>query len=210
MAAVRAGKGAALVAEEFALDQLGRDRGAVDGDKRLSRPRRAGVEKAGTDLLADAAFAGEEDVAVDGGDAYQHRLDPPHGGRDAELAGGLWRTARGQLTQALDQRLHLEGLEQIVHRAGADETHRLGNVAIGGDEQEGGGGQRHRPAEQGFPVHVGQADVAHHHRRLNPLQSREGLAATAPPQRRETLELEALDQGFAEQRIILNQRYARS
>src|SRR5262249_25559651 len=56
----RAGEGAALVTEKFALeDRLGESR-AVDRDERLVRPRALGVDGAGDELLAGATLSDDE------------------------------------------------------------------------------------------------------------------------------------------------------
>ena len=77
----RAGEGALLVAEELALEQLARDRGAVDRDERARRARRARlVDGARDQLLAGAGLAGDEHGRV----GRRHPLD---------LAHALWRAA---------------------------------------------------------------------------------------------------------------------
>src|SRR6185295_9497308 len=56
----RAGEGALLMSEELALEKLGRNRAAVDGDER-PRPARAGiVDRAGRELLARARLAQDQ------------------------------------------------------------------------------------------------------------------------------------------------------
>src|SRR5207247_3560785 len=52
-----------LVAEELVLDQLLRDRGAVDLDERLLAPRRAGVDGSSDQLLAAAVLAANQHAA---------------------------------------------------------------------------------------------------------------------------------------------------
>src|SRR5690606_38966876 len=59
-----AGEGAALVAEELALDQVGRDRAAVDHDERAGRARALLVDRLGDGALAGAGLAVEQDGAV--------------------------------------------------------------------------------------------------------------------------------------------------
>ena len=49
-----AGEGAALVAEQLALDQLARDRRHVDRDERPAAPLAVIVQRAGDQLLAGA------------------------------------------------------------------------------------------------------------------------------------------------------------
>ena len=59
------------MAEQFALEELGRQRRAVDLDERLVAPERSLMDGAGDELLADAALAANQygDVAV------RHLLD---------------------------------------------------------------------------------------------------------------------------------------
>ena len=68
----------ALVPEELALEELGRQRGAVHLDERPVAPRRSLVDRARDQLLADAALAANQhgDVAV--GDLLDHRRDAAH------------------------------------------------------------------------------------------------------------------------------------
>ena len=61
---VRAGEGAALVAEQLALDQRRRQRGAVDDDERPVAPAALAVERAREQLLARARLAEEQDGRV--------------------------------------------------------------------------------------------------------------------------------------------------
>src|SRR5207253_922983 len=68
----RAGEGAALVTEQLGLEELARERRAVDGDEGLSRARTTGVNRLGDELLAGAALADDEDAGVDGGRATRH------------------------------------------------------------------------------------------------------------------------------------------
>src|SRR5690606_24704206 len=70
-AAPRVGAGDARprrVAEELALEESLRNRGAVDGDERLPSTRRALVDRAGDELLSGAALAGDQDRRVEAGD----------------------------------------------------------------------------------------------------------------------------------------------
>src|SRR5262249_14103705 len=59
-AAHGAGERAALVAEELALDELLRDRRAIDLDEGLPASGRVIVQRAGDELLAGTALAGDE------------------------------------------------------------------------------------------------------------------------------------------------------
>jgi hypothetical protein len=53
----RAGERPPFVAEEFALDQIVRDRGAVDRDERFARAGAGLMDRAGEDFLARSRFA---------------------------------------------------------------------------------------------------------------------------------------------------------
>ena len=67
----RAGERAALVAEQLALDEAFGDRRAVDLDERAVLARRAEVQRAGDELLARAALAGDEHRGRALGDAVR-------------------------------------------------------------------------------------------------------------------------------------------
>ncbi len=71
LVAGRAGERALLVAEQLRLDQLLRQRRAVDLDERALRAAAAHVDRVGDQLLADAVLALDQDVGV----ALGHRLD---------------------------------------------------------------------------------------------------------------------------------------
>src|SRR5690606_14608997 len=60
LVARRVGERAAPVPEELALEQVLGDGAAVDRDEGPRPARRPGVERAGDELLADAALAGDE------------------------------------------------------------------------------------------------------------------------------------------------------
>ena len=92
----RAGEGAALVAEELALDESSGQRGAVDLDE---RPRRRGavhVDRARHQLLAGAALAGDQDPArarrrrARRGGAARRSPGPPRRSRPRDSA---WRSS---------------------------------------------------------------------------------------------------------------------
>jgi hypothetical protein len=79
-----AGEGPLLVAEELAFEQVLGDRRAIDADERLLRSARLAVDIARHDFLADAAFAGDQDRGVRGGDLvgelhhFRHRRVARH------------------------------------------------------------------------------------------------------------------------------------
>jgi hypothetical protein len=67
--AVRAGEGAAAVAEQLALEEVTRDRGAVEGDEGPLSAVREFVNSPGQDLLAGAALARDQDIDLGPRDA---------------------------------------------------------------------------------------------------------------------------------------------
>ena len=64
----RAGERAAFVAEQFAFQKLFRNRGAIDGKKRLCAAVAVMINRAGDQFFSRAAFAGDERGGVAGGD----------------------------------------------------------------------------------------------------------------------------------------------
>src|SRR5215212_7119237 len=61
MAVERAGEGALLVTEQDGLDEVGRDRAAIDRDHRLAAAWGRGVDRLGDHFLARSAFALDQD-----------------------------------------------------------------------------------------------------------------------------------------------------
>src|SRR6185436_16671026 len=84
--AIGAGERAAHVSEELALDQVLRQRRAVDGGERLRAPRRVAVNRARDQLLAGAGLAEDADRDVAAGDARHQRANLAHHGRIADDA----------------------------------------------------------------------------------------------------------------------------
>ncbi len=60
----RAGEGAGLIAEQLALQEVFRQRGAVDGHKGLGHPPAGGVDAVGEELLAGAGLPGDQHVGI--------------------------------------------------------------------------------------------------------------------------------------------------
>ena len=98
-----AGERALLVAEDLALHQLGRDRGAVDGVKRRRGSPRQRVDGVGGDFLAGAALAGDQHRDVGGGHLADHLEDVAHRLAGAhQLAEALRPRRRGELSCIVD------------------------------------------------------------------------------------------------------------
>src|SRR6266852_724467 len=75
----RAGKGAALVAEEFAFDEAVWNRSTIDADQRLVSPRAGVMDKLRRQFFACSGLARDQHVAVEGGDPSKAGLDGSHG-----------------------------------------------------------------------------------------------------------------------------------
>ena len=80
----RAGEGAFFVAEQFALDQLARDRGHVDRDKRAVAPLAVIVQRASDQFLAGAALAHDRHGEVGAHQPGEHAVDLLHRRRAAD------------------------------------------------------------------------------------------------------------------------------
>src|SRR5262249_639896 len=76
-ARVRAGGGAALVAEELALDEVERDRAAIDPDHRAGAARAQRVDRVRDELLPGAGLADEEHGGVGRSDPLDVLEDAP-------------------------------------------------------------------------------------------------------------------------------------
>jgi hypothetical protein len=196
-----AGEGPALVAEELAFDQTGRDRGAVDLDERGGAARRAEVQRAGDELLAGAALAGDEDGRGAGGDGADDLADRLHlrraadhagvGARVGELLGGRrGRGDRGARTIAGGDRLlddlvdliAVERLLEVVERAELDRLDRRVDAAVGRQQDHGQVRLVDRQRlQQADAVEVRHAQVGDHHvegplrRRLDAAESRRAV-----------------------------------
>src|SRR4029077_14075703 len=73
-----AGEGPLLVAEELALEEGLRERGAVHGHEGTCGARAPAMDRARRDLLADAALAEQEDRRIGARDLAERFLDRPH------------------------------------------------------------------------------------------------------------------------------------
>src|SRR5439155_8973160 len=74
----RARERAPLVAEQLALEEFRRQRRAIDFHERAVAPRRALMDRARHQLLADAALAAEQDGDVAVGDLFDDGGDRTH------------------------------------------------------------------------------------------------------------------------------------
>ena len=125
-AGVRAGEGAAFVAEQFAFQQGFRNGRAVDGDERLRGALAVLVNRARDQFLAGAGFAANQHGDGGGGHAPDFLVDGLHGAAVAD-DGGLGRpgfphfqrfghepAAGHGLGDQIEQFAHVKRLEEIV------------------------------------------------------------------------------------------------
>src|SRR4051794_16033947 len=90
------GERAFFVAEQLGFDQVGRNRAAIDGDKRLLRALTHLVNGAGNEFFAGSALADDEDGGIRGGHFLDHLVERLHGlGRPVQQAEALQRSLRG-------------------------------------------------------------------------------------------------------------------
>ena len=170
-----AGEGAALVAEQFGLQQLLRDRRGVDGDERPTRSRAVAVQRARHQFLAGARLAGDHHRRVglrQAADRAEHllhrrRLAEYLRHRFADFAGGVLAHALVHRTaDQFDRMINIEGFGQVFVGAALEGGHRAFEVGVGGHDDD----RQRRVArlgllqqfKAGFPRH---ADVADHHLR---------------------------------------------
>src|SRR4029077_21287606 len=135
MSRLRAGEGALLVAEQLALDQLVRDRAAIDRDKRLFGARRDLMNKFGCHLFADTALPSYQQRAVDIGDPPQQYFDLAHRIRVAEFARSTGLPLE-QPRDAVEQVGEFIRLDDVVDRACLHQANRILDLAEAGDKQE--------------------------------------------------------------------------
>ena len=121
-----AGEGALLVAEQFRLQQVFGDGGAVQRDERAGGAARAAVQMARQDLLAGAGFAADQHRRF----GLRHLLGAPDGGGHSRIAHDQRvGFAGGGLQDGRDQ-VGVGRQRQEFARAGADRAQRGFGVAL--------------------------------------------------------------------------------
>ena len=136
-ALVGSGEGAFLVPEKLALDQVRRDRAAVDRHERLLAPARQGMDRLGGRLLAAAALARDHDRRIRARDSRDDRARLAHGVRDAhhrpEMAGLVQGLPQGGVAvlggasgpEALEHGFELHGTKRLDEVIEGARLHRL-------------------------------------------------------------------------------------
>ena len=149
---VRAGEGALEVAEQFALEQVGRDRAAMHGDERFPRAPARRMQGAGDKLLARSRRAEDQDRRLGRADAGDQLAQPLHRRARADHAVGRRLPAqaldlplqRRLLQGALDgelQQFGLDGLGQEIPGSGRDRRERVFVVGVRGQHDDRNGGE---------------------------------------------------------------------
>ena len=139
------GEGTLLVSEEFALEKVLGDRGAVDRKQAFLAPLAVGVDGACDELLAATALAGHQHGGVAHGDTADHLEDRLHRlgladdvvavllDGEGRLRGRRRAEFRGRLEGAVDDHLHVEGSALLAEEIKGAELHRLDH-RLGGAE----------------------------------------------------------------------------
>ncbi|AUX48415.1 uncharacterized protein SOCE26_099490 [Sorangium cellulosum] len=215
-----AGEGAAHVAEQLALQELGRQGAAVDGDEGPAAPLGEVVERARRQLLAGAGLAEQEDGGVGGRDAGDDLADGGDavaraeqaqlvalGADDAAEAGDL-AAQPAALDGVLDLLEQVEVVEGLREEAVGAAPHRLDgglDRAVGREDDDGHvrGALLHL-AEHVEPVAVVEAEVDDHG--VHGLAGEGGDAAAAGQLRGDPVAvvLEAEGEQLAEVRLVVD------
>ena len=143
--AIGAGEGAALVAEELALQQVLGQRRAVDRDQRAAAGDVAEVDRLGHQLLARAGLAGDQDGARRRADPGDPLEDLAHARALAQqvMVGGLSLEPAAKIgdfvdqpavfERMVDQNLEADRVERLLNQVVGAELHRLDGVFDGGE-----------------------------------------------------------------------------
>ena len=148
---LRAGEGAALVAEELALEQVLRNRRRIDRDESLGGARAVAMQRAGDEFLAGSRLARDEHRRVrlrEPADGAKHLLHSgclsedlgfllPCGGDRLDLAATFVEGAPHELHRVV----HIERLRQVFEGAALECRYRALQVRVRGHDDDGRGGQ---------------------------------------------------------------------
>ena len=169
----RAGEGAFDVAEHLAFHQLPRDRAAIDRDERPVAARAQLVDRLGAELLAGAAFAGNEDRGAALGGAFDDVVDRAHRQRGADqpgkpavfgdVAGGGETFQPAPVQRVPDRDQQAVGGERLDDEVVGALAHRLDRgidrAVRGNDDHRRGQAAPADRAQDLDAVHVGQFEV---------------------------------------------------
>ena len=169
---LRTGEGTAFVTEELGFEELARDRGGIERDERLGRPRAVTMQGPRNQLLSGARLAGDEHREVRSGqpsDRTEHLLhrgrrpdDSRSGGdhRGSRIPGRVFPVASHCTLDQGDRLVGVERLRQVLERTAPIGGHGAVEVGIAGHdhhrEMRIAGGDL---SEQIQTIHAGHADV---------------------------------------------------
>jgi hypothetical protein len=145
-----AGKGSLLMAEEFAFHEFVGDGGAVDLDEGAGGEGRVGVDVSGEELLAGAGLTHEEDADIAFGGQSGLFDDALEGGGGAQHTGAadlLFEAfiffPEDELVEGVadseENAVAVERFFEEVVGAGVDGLDGVGDGAVSGDHDDGGG-----------------------------------------------------------------------
>ncbi len=132
-----AGERAALMPEQFALQKVLRDRGAVDGDERFLASLAVPIDRAGDQFLARATFARDQRSRIthrelaDEFEHVLHRLGPAHDCRcrNPPIRGGAGSSpplhGARRFKRVENERLEFRDVEGLQHVVVGAELHRF-------------------------------------------------------------------------------------
>ncbi len=213
-AGLRPREGPALVAEEFRLEQVARDRCSVDGDEGATGARTVAVQCACDQLFAAAGLAGDQHRGVrlrQPADGAEHLL---HRGCLAEHLrhGCLWLLVLDvatalveRLADQLDRCVDVEGFGQILECAALKSRHRALKVREGGHDDD-----RHLwlfgadALEQVDAGDAGHADVAHNHPGWLAGEQRQRLGRRFEQAARDAFALQGLLEHPADRAVVID------
>ena len=219
--AVGAGERAPDVAEELVLQQVVRDRRAVDRQERRVGLGPGRVQGAGHQLLARARLARDQHVAARRADLADQGLDRP-------ASAALWPTRVSRPTCACscrrsawfsqqepaiahqpvdlgEQLLEDHRLHQVVVRPALEGRDGVLDRGVGGDHQDQGlGPDLEQAVEQFEAVGAGQLDVAEGQVGLEPLGEGQGRGGVAGHADLVALPLEELLEGRGDHLLVVD------
>jgi hypothetical protein len=215
---VRAGEGAAFVAEQLALEQRFRQRGAVHADERACGARGLGVDHLRDAFLADAALAGDQHRALGLGDAPRRAQRLLHlralGDDVVRVADDL---AAQVLVLALEAPRALHALEhqrervggarlhQEVRRAALHRAHGVLDRAVRGDDDAGQARDLRGDAfDELLPVGARHAQVGEHQVRRFAARLFEALGAIASDAHLVAQALDGLDEELTGEVVVVD------
>ena len=216
---VRAGETAALMTEQLALDELWRDRAAIEREKGLFLAPAELVNRGRDLLLAGAALANQQHAGIGDGDACHQVVHALHGGGIADQPRKVT-----QLPQFGAQRMNLllvrerardvaedgaqaegiDGLGEVVAHAPAQRLDRGVHRGVAGDQDDLGPLRGVQVLQQFESLPVGQHQVDEDHIGLLFFDRGPCLGERAGGHRGEPFDLEDFNHGGTGVRLVVD------